>query len=84
MSPTMRPRASPIQSRFPGGGQIYTANDTATDPTTINQLPDLTVAKSHTGDFTQGQAGATYSITVTNSGFAATTGGRVSYRHTSR
>ncbi|MGZ8836911.1 MAG: beta strand repeat-containing protein, partial [Pyrinomonadaceae bacterium] len=56
-----------------GGGQIYTGNDTATDPTTINQLPDLTVAKSHTGNFTQGQVGATYSITVTNSGFAATT-----------
>lgn len=56
-----------------GGGQIYTANDTATDPTTINQLPDLTVAKSHTGNFTQGQSGATYSITVTNSGYAATT-----------
>ena len=61
-----------------GGGQIYTANDTATDPTTINQLPDLTVAKSHTGNFTQGQTGATYSITVTNSGFAATIGGRFS------
>ena len=56
-----------------GGGQIYTANDTATDPTTIIQLPDMTVAKSHTGNFTQGQVGATYSITVTNSGYAATT-----------
>lgn len=58
-----------------GGGQIYTANDTATDPTTINQMPDMTVAKSHTGNFTQGQVGATYSITVSNSGFAATTAG---------
>jgi uncharacterized repeat protein (TIGR01451 family) len=57
-----------------GGGQTNTANDTATDPTTITQLPDLTIAKSHVGNFTQGQVGATYSITATNSGFAATSG----------
>ena len=57
-----------------GGGQIVTTNDTATDPTTINQLPDLTIAKSHVGNFTQGQVGATYSITATNSGSAATSG----------
>jgi uncharacterized repeat protein (TIGR01451 family) len=57
-----------------GGGQTNTANDTATDPTTINQLPDLTIAKSHVGNFTQGQVGATYSITATNSGSAATSG----------
>ncbi|MCM3873895.1 MAG: DUF11 domain-containing protein, partial [Pyrinomonadaceae bacterium] len=57
-----------------GGGQTNTANDAATDPTTINQLADLTIAKSHTGNFTQGQVGATYSVTVTNSGFAATSG----------
>lgn len=56
-----------------GGGESNTANNSATDATTINQLPDLTIAKSHTGNFTQGQVGATYSITVTNSGFAATT-----------
>jgi uncharacterized repeat protein (TIGR01451 family) len=57
-----------------GGGQTNTGNDTATDPTTVTQLPDLTIAKSHTGNFTQGQVGASYSITVTNSGFAATSG----------
>ncbi len=57
-----------------GGGQTNTTNDTASDPTTINQLADLTIAKSHTGDFTRGQTGATYSITVTNSGSAATSG----------
>ncbi|HVQ37290.1 MAG TPA: hypothetical protein VMS31_07150 [Pyrinomonadaceae bacterium] len=57
-----------------GGGQTNTSNDTATDPTTINQLPDLTITKSHTGNFTQGQVGATYSLTATNSGFAATIG----------
>src|SRR5205085_3493942 len=57
-----------------GGGQTNTSNDTATDATTVTQLPDLTIAKSHSGNFTQGQTGATYSITVTNSGFAATSG----------
>ncbi|HEX5701726.1 MAG TPA: hypothetical protein VFX97_00745 [Pyrinomonadaceae bacterium] len=57
-----------------GGGQTNTTNDSATDPTTINQLPDLTIAKSHTGNFTQGQTGATYTLTATNSGFAATSG----------
>ena len=57
-----------------GGGQTNTSNDSASDPTTVNQLPDLTIAKSHTGNFTQGQVGATYTITATNSGFAATSG----------
>src|SRR6202008_3381186 len=40
-----------------GGGQTNTSNDSANDPTTINQLGDLTIAKSHTGNFTQGQVG---------------------------
>ena len=35
---------------------------------------DLTVAKSHTGNFTQGDSGKTYSITVANSGGTATGG----------
>jgi uncharacterized repeat protein (TIGR01451 family) len=57
-----------------GGGQTNTANDSATDATTINQLPDMTIAKSHSGNFTQGQVGASYTITATNSGFAPTSG----------
>ena len=36
--------------------------------------PDLTIAKTHTGSFTQGDTGKTYTITVTNSGTAATSG----------
>ena len=35
-------------------------------------LPELTLSKTHTGDFTQGQVGATYTLTVTNGGAAAT------------
>jgi uncharacterized repeat protein (TIGR01451 family) len=65
-----------------GGGQTNTANDTASDPTTINQLPDLTIAKSHAGNFIQGQVGATYTITVTNSGFSATDGSTVTVSDT--
>ena len=57
-----------------GGSQTYTANDTATDPTTITQHPDLTVVKSHLGNFTQGQTGRMYSILVSNGGGAATSG----------
>src|SRR5207249_3555432 len=57
-----------------GGGQTNTGNDSASDATTINQLPDLTITKSHSGNFTQGQVGATYTITATNSGFAPTSG----------
>jgi uncharacterized repeat protein (TIGR01451 family) len=36
--------------------------------------PDLTLAKTHSGTFTQGQVGATYTLTATNSGTAATSG----------
>ncbi|MGA7953552.1 MAG: choice-of-anchor L domain-containing protein, partial [Gloeobacterales cyanobacterium] len=57
-----------------GGGQTNTANDTATDPTTVNGVSDLTITKTHTGNFTQGQTGATYTLTATNSGTAATSG----------
>src|SRR5271165_6762071 len=42
-------------------------------PDYIVPAPDLTVAKSHTGSFTQGQTGATYTITVSNSGTGPST-----------
>ena len=57
-----------------GGGELNTANDSASDITTVIPVADLTIAKTHSGNFTQGQIGATYSITVTNSGTGATTG----------
>jgi YVTN family beta-propeller protein len=37
-------------------------------------VPDLTVTKTHTGNFAQGQTGAQYIITVTNSGTGPTIG----------
>lgn len=59
-----------------GGGETNTANNTASDPTTITEvlLPDLGIVKSHTGNFSQGQTGATYAITVSNAGPGATSG----------
>jgi uncharacterized repeat protein (TIGR01451 family) len=57
-----------------GGGEANTSNDSFNDPTTIIQLPDLTIGKSHVGTFAQGQIGETYTLTVGNVGFAATSG----------
>ena len=56
-----------------GGGETNTGNDSASDATTINQLADMTITKSHTGNFTRGSTG-TYTITATNSGPTATSG----------
>ena len=36
--------------------------------------PDLTISKTHVGNFTQGQASASYTITATNSGTGPTSG----------
>src|SRR5216684_16023 len=53
------------------GGGSTAAN--ASDSTTI-VAPALNIAKTHTGNFTQGQVGATYTVTVSNTGSSATTG----------
>src|SRR5207248_1299446 len=57
-----------------GGGEVVTSNDSTSDPTTVNQVADLTIAKSHTGNFIQGDSGDTYTLTATNSGTGATSG----------
>jgi uncharacterized repeat protein (TIGR01451 family) len=41
---------------------------------TCGGVADLTITKTHAGNFTQGQTGATYTITVRNTGSAPTTG----------
>ena len=57
------------------GGASATA--TATDSTIITPNPAvLSVAKTHTGDFKQGQKGVTYTVTVSNkAGTTPTVGG---------
>ena len=47
----------------------------ATDWAAINPTPSqLTISKVHTGDFTQGQVGATYTVTVSNASATAASG----------
>jgi uncharacterized repeat protein (TIGR01451 family)/fimbrial isopeptide formation D2 family protein len=57
-----------------GGGDVNSSNDSASDPTTIIAVADLTIAKTHTGSFLQGQVGATYALSVSNVGGGSTTG----------
>jgi hypothetical protein len=51
----------------------------ATDSTTIIPagVPALTITKTHTGNFTQGQTGATYTLTVSDNIGAGSTVGPV-------
>ena len=53
-----------------GGGS---ASASATDSTVINLGPALSITKTHTGNFLQGQNGATYTLTVSNGTGAAST-----------
>jgi uncharacterized repeat protein (TIGR01451 family) len=62
-----------------GGGETNTVNDSASDPTTIaaaapSGAPDLTISKTHSGNFTQGQMNAAYTIVVSNTGAGPTSG----------
>src|SRR5207247_2049736 len=57
-----------------GGGDATPGNNSPSDPTIISQLPDLAMTKTHTGNFTQGQIGATYTLTVSNVGAGPTSG----------
>jgi len=65
-----------------GGGDVSSGNDSASDPTTIVPLADLTILKSHTGSFTAGQTGASYSVVVSNSASAGATAGTVTVSDT--
>jgi hypothetical protein len=63
-----------ITYSYGGDSNFAAATDTSTNLTVVAAVPDLTITKSHTGNFTQGQTGATYTITVSNIGGLATTG----------
>src|SRR5262249_35240419 len=56
-----------------GGGELNTGNDSASDPTTIVAVSDMTIALSHSGNFVQGQSGS-YTITVSNVGTIPSSG----------
>src|SRR5258705_4600223 len=57
-------RRPPRSTLFPCTTLFRSSNDTASDVTAVTQVPDLTLTKTHVGTFTQGQAGATYTLTV--------------------
>jgi uncharacterized repeat protein (TIGR01451 family) len=63
-----------------GGGS---ASASATDSTTIIAVPPaLSISKSHSGNFSQGQNGATYSLVVSNGASAGLTSGAVTVTET--
>ena len=59
-----------------GGGDATPTNNTASDVTNVNPTgtPNLGITKTHAGNFTQGQTGATYSLAVSNGGTGPTSG----------
>jgi chitodextrinase len=73
-------------STKPGGGPSTTVSSSGWASRIINgvafavhgapssPLPDLTLAKTHSGTFAQGQIGATYTLAAANVGTATTTG----------
>jgi uncharacterized repeat protein (TIGR01451 family) len=68
-----------------GGGETNSANDIASDPTTITSTAapaDLTISKTHSGNFSQGQTGATYTLTVANLAGGGPTNGTVTVTDT--
>ncbi len=73
--------ASPLSNvaKATGGGGGTT---TSTDPTQINTTapsnpPSLSIAITHTGNFTKGQQNATYTLTVSNAKGVSSTSGSV-------
>ena len=56
------------------GGETNTANDTASDSTTVIGVSDLTISSSHVGNFAPGSTGASLILTVTNVGGGPTVG----------
>lgn len=56
-----------------GGGEINTANDSASKTSSVTQRPDLSIDKTHLGNWKQGDVGRTYTIMVSNVGYASTT-----------
>jgi uncharacterized repeat protein (TIGR01451 family) len=66
-------------AKVTGGGSASTstADVTVINTTAPSNPPNLSVALTHTGNFTQGQQNATYTVTVGNKGGASSTSGVV-------
>ena len=57
-----------------GGGEVNTANNSASDLTAITPATDVTLVKAHGGSFMQGATGRTYTLRVRNAGGLPTSG----------
>jgi len=71
------PQVNSVTVSGGGDGNATPLNNTATDSVTVDgtPTPDLTIVKAHVGgNFIQGEVGRTFTITVTNSGSAPTSG----------
>ena len=58
-------------------GDSTPENNTGTATTTVESEPDLTITKTHAGNFSQGQTDASYTIIVSNSASGPTNGSTV-------
>lgn len=58
----------------PGIGETNIADNSISHNTPVTQIYDFVVTKTHSGNFSQGQTGATYSIVVSNIGGLPTSG----------
>lgn len=67
------PRSLTSVATVSGGGMTGTVS-TFDDGQAFGTPPDLTITKTHRGNFSQGDMGDTYTITVTNSGLNPTMG----------
>jgi len=75
VTPPTAPAAVSNTASVTGGGDTNPFNNSATDPTTIVvPPPDLSITKTHTGNFNQGQGSASYTLTVTNAGLGPSVG----------
>jgi FG-GAP repeat len=59
------------------GTEAPSGYNAASDPTTVILLPDMAVTKTHTGYFSPGQTGATFTLTARNAGGLATDGSTI-------
>jgi uncharacterized repeat protein (TIGR01451 family) len=66
-----------ITDNAPTTGSTQTVNLTGTGTSASGGNPTLSVTKAHTGNFTQGQANATYTVTVSNAAGAGATNATV-------
>jgi uncharacterized repeat protein (TIGR01451 family) len=74
--------ATPLSNSVSVSGGGSAGSSTSDSTTILPNFPVLSIGKSHTGSFAQGQNGAMYTVTVSNSAGAAPTSGTVTVTET--